>query len=184
MFNIPEKRKTTTNNQNDIPNDANPQPVNNIPRRKPKSVFIPYIQGFSEKLQKIYKKYNINTIHKPYNTLKELLVHPKDPTEDLDKCGVIYRIDCEQCDNFYIRESARKLRVKINEHQTRNASAIKAHFQETGHTIRPDKVQIICREDNTSLRKTKESIEIRQFNPQLNRYDGNQLPNIYNPLLK
>ena len=33
-------------------------------------VVIPYIQGVSERLQRVYKKYNIQTAMKPVNTLK------------------------------------------------------------------------------------------------------------------
>ena len=39
-------------------------------------VVIPYIQGVSERLQSVYKKYNFQTAMKPVNTLKSLLVHP------------------------------------------------------------------------------------------------------------
>ena len=92
-------------------------------------------------------------------------------------------MNCEQCSDFYIGESARKLNIRVKEHLTKSASAIHAHIQKTGHSIKPEKISIICREDNTSLRKSKESIEIRQYDPPLNRDDGNRLPQIYNPLL-
>ena len=73
MFNILEK-KTTPSSQT-----AQPNPNQQI-QRKPKQVSIPYVQGVSEKLQSIFKKYNISTIHKPYNPIKDFLVHPKYPT--------------------------------------------------------------------------------------------------------
>ena len=41
-------------------------------------VVIPYVEGVAEKIQHILKKYNINTSMRPTNTLKSLLVHPKD----------------------------------------------------------------------------------------------------------
>ncbi|XP_072022972.1 uncharacterized protein [Amphiura filiformis] len=45
-------------------------------------VVIPYVQGVSERLQRVFKKHNIQTAMKPHNTLKNNLVHPKDKTED------------------------------------------------------------------------------------------------------
>ena len=57
---------------------------------------------------KSYKKYQISTIHKPTNTIENFLVHPKDQTADQDKYGVIYQLNCQQCDHFYIRQSGRK----------------------------------------------------------------------------
>ena len=41
---------------------------------------IPYIRGVSEEMRRIYKHYNINVFYKPYNTLKQILVRPKDKT--------------------------------------------------------------------------------------------------------
>ena len=177
MFNIPEKQTTPPSQT------AQPDPNQQIQRR-PKQVSIPYVQGVSEKLQSIFKKYNISTIHKPYNTVKDFLVHPKDPTPTLKQCGVIYNIKCENCDQFYIGESGRQLSIRVKEHQTKANSAIYQHINETGHKINPEKVKIICREDFKPRRKIKESISIRQCNPPLNGNEGNTLPAIYNPLLE
>ena len=40
---------------------------------------IPYVEGLSETAERILRKYEINTAMKPYRTLRQLLVHPKDP---------------------------------------------------------------------------------------------------------
>ena len=39
---------------------------------------IPYVEGLSETAERIFRKYGINTAMKPYRTLRQLLVHPKD----------------------------------------------------------------------------------------------------------
>ena len=39
---------------------------------------IPYVEGLSETAERIFCKYGINTAVKPYRTLRQLLVHPKD----------------------------------------------------------------------------------------------------------
>ncbi|XP_072028416.1 uncharacterized protein [Amphiura filiformis] len=39
-------------------------------------VVIPYVEGLSEKLQRIFRKHKISVAMKPHNTLKRLLVHP------------------------------------------------------------------------------------------------------------
>ena len=41
---------------------------------------IPYVHGPSEKLQHIFKGHGLNMYHKPTNKLRNILVHPKDPT--------------------------------------------------------------------------------------------------------
>ena len=43
-----------------------------------KLAVIQYVEGLSETAEKIFRKYGINTAMKPYRTLRQLLVHPKD----------------------------------------------------------------------------------------------------------
>ena len=42
------------------------------------SVPLPYIKGTSEKLTNIFRNHGVNTHHKPTNTIRSYLVHPKD----------------------------------------------------------------------------------------------------------
>ena len=48
-----------------------------------------YIQGLSEELQRIFKQHGVNVYHKPINTIRSLLVKPKDLTDNADKCGTL-----------------------------------------------------------------------------------------------
>ena len=41
-------------------------------------VVIPYVESLTEKLQRIYRKRRIHAAVRPINTLKSILVHPKD----------------------------------------------------------------------------------------------------------
>ena len=61
---------------------------------------LPYVKGVSERLARIFKKYDIETIHKPSTTLKNLLCNKmKDKVHDLDKTGSVYYNEClkEKC---------------------------------------------------------------------------------------
>ncbi|KAI8496645.1 hypothetical protein Bbelb_253000 [Branchiostoma belcheri] len=42
------------------------------------NITIPYVQGVSEKLRRIFQNFNIATNFKPHSTLRQRLVHPKD----------------------------------------------------------------------------------------------------------
>ena len=41
---------------------------------------LPYIQGLSEQLSRTYKSHGVYLFHKPSNTIRSMLVHPKDKT--------------------------------------------------------------------------------------------------------
>ena len=41
-------------------------------------VVLPYTAGLSEKLARIYKRHSISLVSKPANTLRNILVAPKD----------------------------------------------------------------------------------------------------------
>ena len=53
------------------------------------SIPLPYIQGVSEQLTRVFRKQGVSTYHKPINTMRQQLVHPKDPTPMEKKCGLL-----------------------------------------------------------------------------------------------
>ncbi|KAI8490653.1 hypothetical protein Bbelb_314460 [Branchiostoma belcheri] len=75
------------------------------------NITIPYVQGVSEKLRRIFQNFNIATNFKPHSTLRQRLVHPKDRPHKGTKANVIYRLKCEEpnCNNTYIGETSRPL---------------------------------------------------------------------------
>ena len=139
---------------------------------------LPYIQGLSEELQRVFKKHDINIYHKPGNTLRSFLVKPKDPTPTVNKCGVVYNINCNSCDDSYIGETARSLGQRFQEHQTHDQSAIKEHLSASGHSVSLDDVRILTSEARLDARKVKEAIEIYKRRPSLNRDQGVEIPPI------
>ena len=54
---------------------------------------------------------------KSYNTLKSLLVHPKDKQDINQTCGVIYDIHCKECKKAYIGEKGGAFGSRLKEHQ-------------------------------------------------------------------
>ena len=146
-------------------------------------VLLPYIQGVSEKLQRVFKKHNISATFKPHSTLRKALVHPKDKREPLETTGCVYEIACKNCDFTYVGETGRLLSTRIKEHrkeaekitsqiQTRakrltsvtdqHKSAISDHVAETNHIIDWEGAKILHRESERYQRWIRESIWIRR----------------------
>jgi hypothetical protein len=146
---------------------------------------IPYIEGVSDELSQVFRKHGIKTYHKPYNSIRSMLVRPKDPTKDTDKCGLVYGLKCS-CGQSYIGETARSLRTRVKEHQKlqgTNMTAVGDHLKETGHKLETKNNKILARDDGFWSRKYREAIEIAQARPGLNRDTGLYIPPIYLILL-
>ena len=108
------------------------------------------------------------------------MVHPKDRTAKAAKCGVVYDIQCPECDQHYIGETARTLGTRIKEqlscHQP--LSAVSEHKLNTGHQCSMKDVKILDNEENWHRRKIKEAINIHREKHTLNRDVGQELPPI------
>ena len=102
---------------------------------------VPYIKGISERLQRAFKSHEVTLVHKPFNSLRSQLVHVKDKTENLKKCGTVYHIHCEQCDKDYVGETSRLLETRVKEHLSRNSSAVHKHCTFTGHSVDSSKTK-------------------------------------------
>ena len=110
-------------------------------------------------------------------------MHPKDKTPILDQCGLIYKIPCKNCDNFYVGETGRSLSTRLHEHQTKKSSAVFEHNKKEKHDIDINKIKVLTKEEKYINRRIKEAVIIRQTDPPLNRDDGYKLPVIYNSLM-
>ena len=151
-------------------------------------VSIPYTQDLSEKLERTYRKHGIATTHKPFNTLRNSLVNPKDKTPNCNKCGVVYEITCADCTQTYVGETARSLGKRLKEHhRTRGEAnvitAVGEHCKDTGHNFIDSDTTIISRQSAFWQRKIDEAIEIRARIPTMNRDRGYDLPPIYESVI-
>ena len=126
---------------------------------------IPFVQGLSEKIKCVYSQYGASTVFKPHQTLRQLLVAPKDQASDEEKSGIIYRYPCKGCDKVYIGKTKRSLGDLIKEHcakTTSNQSALAEHSKNTGHELDTGNVTVLCREDKLIPRKVREVFSSRK----------------------
>ena len=109
-------------------------------------------------MKRIFKKHKINVCFKPYCTLRQMLVHPKDKTEKSEICGPIYKLSCEghekqQCCKIYIGETERTLKARFSEHSrpSSSSSEVSRHIHQEcpGHEVSMDSVKILDREPSS-----------------------------------
>ena len=146
---------------------------------------VPYVAGLSEQLGRVYKAKNIYMYHKPANTLRSKVVHPKDKTPLENKCGTIYHITCDNDPNHtYIGESKRPLGVRFKEHLNLDKpTGVGEHCLATGHSVSKKNIRVLSREQEWHKRKVKEAIYIKQHGPTMNRDQGYKIPPIYTQIL-
>ena len=133
-----------------------------------------YIQSFGEKFKKVCKTKDIQVHFKGSNTVKTLLMAPKDKDHKRQKGGIIYKCKClhTNCPEEYIGESRRRLGDRVKEH-LRVPSQIHQHSSTTGHPVCPDFFNIVHREPQGITRYITEAMSIRVNDPSLNRNIGN-----------
>ena len=150
-------------------------------------VTIPYVKNTSESIRRILAPLGIRTSFQPTNTLRQVLVRPKDPVPKENRSGVIYQIPCSRCSQTYIGQTGRILGQRLKEHQravrNRNTStsALVDHVCSTGHSVDWNKAQICDSCPHTSKQYLLESWMIQKQPSTLNRELGPLLP-VYNRL--
>ena len=84
------------------------QPATNEVKTKG-HIVIPYTNGLCESIKKIYGRCDIQTYFKGSNTIRNLLVSPKDKDPMVSKSGAIYWFQHGDlsCDDEYIVETSR-----------------------------------------------------------------------------
>ena len=85
----------------------------------------------------------------------------KDKKTAHEKAGVVYRIDCGNCDAKYVGETGRQVKERMLEHQRdirtkKPASKVYEHVRDTGHDFKFNEVSVL---DNSSHRKTRLHLE-------------------------
>jgi hypothetical protein len=168
-------------------------------------VIIPYIHGVSERLRRVLKQHKIGTTYRPINKISQMIVHPKDKITQEDKCGVVYRIPCSNCERVYIGETGRKLSTRLSEHKkdyetSRSAgvstrsirlssaseihkSAITDHMLQQNHLPNWTDIKILSQDENNNTRRIRESIWIRK-EKNMNRDEGAyHLTHLYDSIL-
>ena len=148
-------------------------------------IVVPYHKELSESFKRTCKKYGVQVYFKGGNTIRSLLMAPKNKDPMLKKSEVIYRYKCDrvECDEEYIGESSRTFGERFKEHQ-KVPSPIFDHYNVTGHKISLETFGILGREDQNLMRTINEALYIRVNNPSLNtNINKYHPPHIWNEVL-
>ena len=81
-------------------------------------ILVPYSKGLCKSYKNICSKYGVQVYFKGGNTLKNLLMFPKDKGAITKQSNIIYWFKCgkTECNDKYIRQSARIFKGQYEEH--------------------------------------------------------------------
>ena len=122
------------------------------------SVNISYIHGLSQSIRRVLSHLDIRVAFRPFQTLSQELVHPKDPVPELRRTGVIYTIPCDQCPRCYIGQTGRSMEQRLGEHRRALrkgdvlASAVAEHVFTLGHQMDLSKARVMDSHPHTQTR--------------------------------
>lgn len=99
-------------------------------------------------IRKLLKKSEISVVNRNPNKLKNLLTGTKDKIPTSQKSG-IYEIQCEDCEEKYIGQTARPMMVRIKEHQANTRlnhpykSAVAKHMLNNNHSFKTENAKLV-----------------------------------------
>ena len=109
-------------------------------RAKKIPVVIQYIKGLSEQIKRGFERYGTPTYFMPTNTLRQLLVKPKDPVSKENVVGPVHtKIKREKCEATYVGETERSLKLRFNEHRRPSSTTSEVskhiHIEHPEHSV-------------------------------------------------
>ena len=139
------------------------------PEKKPIFLALPYIGVHSDKV----KRQLLRTLGavapwiKPIIVFKpsvklSLLSKLKCQYPLLSQSNIVYKVECQQCDEFYIGKTIRRLHQRLKEHSEDECSALFKHAMDKQHIINFESPTILARDGHKFRLLVKESLLIMQ----------------------
>ncbi|RWS20893.1 reverse transcriptase-like protein [Leptotrombidium deliense] len=101
-----------------------------------KPLVMPYINGVTEPISRLFHKYNINIFHKSNKQIKHFF---NNKAIKINK-NVVYEVNCKDCPAIYIGQTKRDLTIRMKEHRDAiftdpNKSAVATHSVDHCHCV-------------------------------------------------
>ena len=115
-------------------------------------VALPYVKGVSERIGRVLKQQSLQVSYKPQRTINSLFPRPKQQEEtDRPSSGVVYRINCSQCDFVYYGQTERSLKTRVSKHKKAvlmfdHNSKLACHVHECHHHMDFENVEVVGHE--------------------------------------
>ena len=133
-----------------------------------KTVFIsaPHFPGLSESFKQLFRYTHAQVCFKGQNTIKSMLMHPKDKVDPSLKKDIVYQWSCTNpgCKSSCIGETSRSLCELVKEHSKEGSNSARyQHCTTKGHPLpNIDQFKVIDQEKSQIAHEAKEAIHIQK----------------------
>ena len=111
-------------------------------------------------LQAVSPCVSLHLVFKPTFKLS-VLSRLKSHVPLLSRSGVVYRVNCNQCNAFYLGMTTRRLGQWMMKHGVTSSSAFYRHAE--GHTVMFEEPSVLACDSNVERLYVKESLEITKL---------------------
>ncbi|XP_071639978.1 uncharacterized protein [Temnothorax longispinosus] len=81
-----------------------------------KYIALPYIKGLSEDIRRTVNRCGLDVLYTIPKKLDSIIKRGKDKLENMKETGVVYKIECNDCNASYIGQTLRHLETRVKEH--------------------------------------------------------------------
>ena len=150
-----------------------------------KPMFLPYVRGVSEKMEKVCAPLGLKAIFRPQMTLRSIVMQVKQKTPMERKRNVVYEVPCRDCQLTYIGETTRTMKKRMTENKYAvktgdSKNGIAMHAQKSLHSIDWEGAKVQATATGYWNRRTMEAIHIRKKGKSMN-LDCVHLSPVWNP---
>ncbi|EZA52391.1 hypothetical protein X777_08884, partial [Ooceraea biroi] len=130
------------------------------------------------------RRFDINVVFKIPKKLDNIIKRGKDVLTNMQKTGVVYKIDCKDCS--YVGQTKRHLETRIKKHicnikkDVSNHSVVSKHRLLNNHEFDWFNAKVLHQENHCRKREISEMWFIKRHNNSINvQKDTDNLPCIY-----
>ena len=105
---------------------------------------------------------DLRVVFKPMKKLS-VLCKLKSHVPILSRSNVVYKVHCNECNQFYVGKTKRILKQRLLEHKNDDNSALLRHSRDTGHCIVYDDPAVIATDSDDLRLYVKESFKIKEL---------------------
>ena len=116
-------------------------------------------------MKNFFNKFCTDIVYSTANKFRRFIILGKDTCKTGDNKNVVYRIDCNDCEATYVKQTSRRVDIRIKEHREKcekynNNHALYTHISNTNYNINFNKVKILKKESRLDSRLLSEMFYI------------------------